>query len=248
MKKEKSKMWKGFFINVLGVIVGIILTFGGNALWQRREENKKIKEMLILVRTELIDCKEWLKDMEEAMKNDGYTYSKIWSARRNITSIPADSLKAYHLRILNLSNTQLSTSAWQIFQNSESIQKMTDKDLVIMLTDCYVSINIIYESVVKEYWAKKRDLLFAFDHEDSFHFFSEVLNNNEYSFFFSMYRLEQDGIWKSFITVDALIDYTVILLDQHGDYRYNKNEKDKEVESFIEARIDSLLHKKNTIK
>ena len=247
-KGEKREIWKGFFVNVLGVIVGIILTFGGNALWQKREENKKIKEMLILVRTELIDCKEWFKDQEKSMKNDGYTYSKIWEARRRLTSVPVDSLKAYHLRILNLSYTELSTSAWQIFQNSESIQKMTDKELVIMLTDCYVSINIINESIIKDYWAKKRDLLCAIDHDDSYQFFNEVLNKNEFSFFFGMYRLDQYDIWKSFIALDALIDYMIISLDQHGDYRYDKSEKDKEMNSFIEARIDSVFKNKDTIK
>jgi len=57
----KKKDWKGFLINLTGVILGIMLTFGVNSLWQRREENKRTREMLILVRNELIDTKEWFQ-------------------------------------------------------------------------------------------------------------------------------------------------------------------------------------------
>ena len=37
----KINRWSGFFTNLLGVILGITLTFGVNSLWQKREEKKK---------------------------------------------------------------------------------------------------------------------------------------------------------------------------------------------------------------
>ena len=65
------EIWIGFFTNLLGVILGIILTFGVNYLWRRREEKKRTKDMLILVRNELINNKEILQLQENYLKKDG---------------------------------------------------------------------------------------------------------------------------------------------------------------------------------
>jgi hypothetical protein len=51
-----------------------------------------------------------------------------------------------------------------------------------------------------------------------------------------------------FPIAESFIDYTIMLLDKHGDYRYDMEDKDKEQVSFLEARMDSLLHKKDTIQ
>jgi len=248
MKKEKrGKIWSGFFFNLLGIVLGIILTFGGNALWQKREENKKIKEMLILVRNELKDCKEWFTGQEKVMKKDAYVYRKILEAKDNLTSIPADTLDAYHSQVLGLYITPLTTSAWEIFHNSEMIQKLSEKELVIRLTDCYVLINILHDFILKDYWdtKKKTNTLFDFD---PYRFFKAVMKNNELVFFYAKYNPDQDGIWKLFLEVDAVIDYTIMLLDQHGDYRYDMEEKDNEINSFVKARKDSVYPPKDTIK
>jgi len=247
MKEKNNKMWKSFLINVLGVIVGIMLTFGGNALWQKREENKKIKEMLILVRNELTDCKEWFQEQEKVLKNDGYVYGKILEAKDDLTSIPADTLKTYLLRIMNIRNTVLTTSAWEIFQNSEMIQKMSNKELVIRLANCYSAIILMREFTMKEYWDPKMKILSTLD-QDPYRFFDAAMKTNEYLFFFGMFSLGQVSVWQSYTIIDALIDYTIMLLDKYGDYRYDMGEKDKEMNSFINARIDSVFQKKDTIK
>jgi hypothetical protein len=39
-----------------------------------------------------------------------------------------------------------------------------------------------------------------------------------------------------------------MLLDKHGNYRYDMEEKDKEVESFIKAKVDSVYQKTDTIQ
>ena len=247
MKEEKRIIWKGFLINMLGVILAIVLTFGVNALWEKREENKKVKEMLILVRNELKDCKEWFKDQEKVIKQDAYVFQKILDAKDNLTSIPMDTLEAYHSQVLGIYITPLTTSAWQIFHNSEMIQKLSDKELVIRLTDCYVMINILYEFILNDFWEtkKKTNALFEFD---TYRFFEAVMNNNEMVFFYAKYNPNQVGIWKLFLNVDAIIDYTILLLDKHGNYKYDMDEKDKELGSFINARMDSVFQKKDTIK
>jgi len=246
MKKKNKKMWKSFLINVLGVIVGISLTFGINAIWQKREENKKIKEMLILVRNELKGNKDILKRHEKAMKEDGYVYKRILEKKDDLTSIHPDTLKTYFSRLHGLFLIQLTTSAWQIFQNSEMIQKMPDKELVIRLTNCYNRLNTLCEYIMKEYWDAKKKM-FVLEFDNPYRFFVELMKNNEYTFFLNMYSIENESVWEEFIIIDAMIDFNILLLDKHGDYLYDLDDKDNEILSFINARIDSVFHKKDTI-
>ena len=86
-KEEKKAIWKGFLINMLGVILAIVLTFGVNALWERREEKKRTKEMLILVRNELKENKNWFKRHERLIKKDQYVYKQIIKAEGQFADI-----------------------------------------------------------------------------------------------------------------------------------------------------------------
>ena len=255
MKKgEKNIVWKGFFVNMLGVILAIVLTFGVNALWEKRGDKKRTKEMLILVRNELETNKEWFKNQEKYMRKDSYVYKKILEAKGDWKAVPKDTLRVYHSQTLNLGFSQLTASAWQIYQNSEMIQKMTDKELVIRLTDCYFWINEIKELIKTQYWDNKIKAIAA--EVELYKYFDALMNNKETIFFYTLMSSDGYTIWDIFPLIDAIIDYTILLLDKHGDYRYDMHEKDKEIESFIEARIDSvrnsrmdsLLLKKDTIQ
>ena len=243
----KNKIFSGFFINLLGVIVGISLTFGVNSIWQKHEEKKRTREMLILVRNELKNTKEWFNHQEKILKIDGYVYQKILDARNNLTSIPVDTLNAYHARAQRITINSHTISAWQIFQNSEMIQKMKDKELVIRLAECYSSIILLHEFIMKDYWDAKMKMISSLDIEDSFRFFNAAMKNNEYVFFFNLFSLDDSDIWSAFTTMEAFIDYTILLLDKHGDYRYDMEENDNEFETFLDSRLDSVFHKKDTI-
>jgi phosphate/sulfate permease len=233
-----------FLTGLLGVVLGILLTFGVNHLWRRHEEKKRTKDMLILVRNELINNKEIFKTQEELVKKDGYIYQEILESKNDLASIPDDALKTYHSQIQGLMISPLNISAWQIFQNSEMIQKMTDKEMVIRLTDCYAAIVSWHEFITKDYWEIKKKML-ALELDDPFRFFDSVLNNNEMHNFFDTFRLDKEDMWEAFLVTDAIIDYAILLLDKHGDYRYDMEEKDSEMIAFIETR---MAEKKNAVQ
>jgi hypothetical protein len=245
MENNQKEAWKSFIINMLGVIFAIALTFGLNSLWQQHEEKKRLTEMLILVRNELEGNKEWFKRHEQNIMNDCRTYKKIMQANGDFTNIPRDTLKSYLNQILSWEDYIMTTTAWQIFQNSDIIQKMTNKDLVIRLTECYSIMAKIRETLNSEYWDKKKKIN-SFD-QDPLLFFNSVMKNKEWVFFFEIMSREKgdNGFWKMFPTVDAFIDYTLMLIDKHGNYRYNGDEKDEEMVSFIKAQIDSLNQLRN---
>ena len=232
----ENKILIDFLTNVLGVIVGIMLTFGVNFLWRRREEKKRTKDMLILVRNELINNKVIFQYQEEYLKKDGGVYKKVLEAKNDLTTIPADTLKEYHTQIQGITVSQLNTTAWQIFQNSEIIQKMTNKEMVIRLTDCYALMSSWHEFIVKDYWGTKKKML-TLELDDPYRFFEKVLKNNEMYNFCDQFSLDKENLWETFLATDAMIDYTIMLLDKHGDYHYDMEEKDKEISSYIETRM-----------
>ena len=236
--KLKNKTWIGFLVNLLGVILGILLTFGVNSLYQRRDEKNKMKEMLILVRNELETDKMWFENQEKIMRQDVYVYKKILEAKNDWTSIPKDTLRAYYLRTMSLEFNQLTTSAWQIFQNAEIVQKMRDKELIIRLTDCYFWIEKIQEIIVTEYWNEKR--LRIAPEVDMYKYFDALMSDKNTVFFYTNMTSETFDAWNLFPMIEAIIDYTINLLDDHGDYRYDMAEKDKELEAFIQSRMDSV--------
>ena len=225
-----------FLTSLLGIILGIILTFGVNHLWRRREENKRTKDMLILVRNELTKDKELFKFQEEMLKKDGFVYEKILEAKKDLTQIPVETIKEYLTQVQVIAVSGLITTAWQILQNSELIQKMTDKEMVIRLTECYAWMNSWHDYIEKEYWGIKKKML-VLDLEDPYLFFDSVLKNSEFVGFYNEFSLDKEDKWEMFLVTDAMIDFTISLLDKHGDYRYNMDEMDKERDSFIEARI-----------
>jgi hypothetical protein len=55
--------------------------------------------------------------------------------------------------------------------------------------------------------------------------------------FCDTFRLDEKSLQESFLATDAIIDYVVMLLDKHGDYRYDMEEKDNEVNAYIQSRV-----------
>jgi hypothetical protein len=232
------EIWIGFFTNLLGVIFGIILTFGVNALWQRHKEKKTTKEMLILVRNELLTNKAIFQFQEQLMKYHSEVYKKILECKNDLTSIPSDILKEYHIRINQINVANITTSAWEIFQNSNMIQKMTNRELIIRLAGCYCGKGLWMDSLNKDYWDVLRKMM-NLELDDPYRFFDSAVKNNEYLTFYKTYC--DDSVWVAFLQIDAMIDYTIQLLDKHGDYRYDMEEKDKELAAFVEERTSGMF-------
>ena len=243
-KLQETGFYVNFFANFLGIVLGILLTFGVNELWQRHEEKGKTKEVLILVRNELETNKQWFKDQEAQINRDSYVFKKILEADKKWSTIPKDSLVAYYKQISTFSSSELNTSAWHIFQNSEMIQKIPDKELVIDLASCYFYINTCYDMIMKNYWDSRMKII---PHELIMNDFLNELINKKESFYFISVISEGTGFQELFFNIDAIIDYTISVLDKYGDFRYNSDEGSKEYESFMKARTDSLLHKNDTI-
>ena len=225
-----------FFTSLLGVILGIILTFGVNALWQKQEEKKKTKEMLILVRHELETNKRWFRDQREALKQDSYAFKRLLEADKKWTNIPEDSLEIFVNCVFNYEIQLLTTSAWEIFRNSEIIQKIPNKELVIRLTECYSAISQSYDFVMNLYWNKK---VKEIPYEITLYALLDVVMKDKKSLFYL--QTVSGSLYENLLpNIESIIDYSIALLDKFGDFRYDMDEEDKTFNSFMEARVDSI--------
>ena len=240
--------WSGFFANLLGIILGILLTLGANSLWQKHEEKKKTKEMLVLVRNELEINRKWFKDQKTFIQKDCRVYKKIIESKNNLDDIPIDTLKTYLYQLIIIQFEPLFSSAWQIFQNSDIIQKIDNKELIIRLTECYFWIDKIQKHIEKEYWNKKMEVLLSdFIAEHPAQYLNAVMNNNKAVAFYTAMTKEFSPFWDLFPYIDAVIDYNLLLLDKYGDFQYNMTEKDKEYETFINTKVNAELQKNDTL-
>ena len=247
MRMKKRGNWFGFFANLLGVILGILLTFGVNALWQKHEEKKKTKEVLILVRSELETNKKWFKDQEMMLKQRCRAYEKLLEADKKWDTIPRDSLIDYRDELIQVGIYQLTTSAWQLFQNSEIIQKITNKGLVAALSECYFLTNTVYNTIMTNYWDKMVEAVGILMYENELYATLDALVNNRESFYFLNLINQFDSFWDMFTHIDTFIDFMILLLDEYGDLKIDMSGISKEFAAFVEERTDSVSQKNDTI-
>ena len=225
----KNKNLTGFFMNLLGVILGIVLTFGVNSLWQKHEDQKKINEIMVLLRHELEINKEWFKTQKNLMMDDSYVYRKILETNGDWESIHPDTLKQYQTQTSLIWYAPFTASAWQIFQNSEVIQKMNNQKLVIAILNAYTDMTLFRELIMNEYWSEKKKAI-ATD-EDPYKYFDNVINNKESVAFYRDFASEEALFWNLFKHTDLGFDYLLPLLDKHGYYLQDYSEEWNNVEN-----------------
>jgi hypothetical protein len=92
------------------------------------------------------------------------------------------------------------------------------------------------------YWNKKISLMPS--EVDMYDFLNAMMDNRETVNFLRSISIDEIDLAEVFAFACAVIDYTIILLDEDGDYQYDMNEKDRKVQKFIrEYRKDT--NKKN---
>ncbi len=208
--------WDGFFPNFLGVILGILITFGGNTLWQNYEEKKKTKEMLTLLSSELHRNKVWVEDIRKLMQEDSRVYGKILESKDKWESIPQDTLNYYYFVATRFPQHELTTTAWEIFQNSEVIQKMPNKDLLLNLSSCYFWLTRIQDNYRGTYNDDKEK---AKVYEiDPVKYFDTAMEKKEAVYIYTKTAQISSDQFLFFTQVGGLIDSIIQLLDKEiGD-------------------------------
>ena len=189
MKKNKfqfrpkvSKSWlSNFSANILGVIVGIALTFGISNYVQYCSEQKELREMMSLIKRELNDNKTWIEQTAGFYREDVHSYMMVLEAG-NWDKIPQDTIGKIidHLKTNYLSYT--SSNIWNIFQNSGMVHKLHNAELVSYISEAYYWIEHLNNDR-NEYLKLKTKLIDVYEDEfeEQPHQYLEAIMNNKES-------------------------------------------------------------------
>jgi len=226
-----------FVSNVLGVIVGIVLTFGVSYLIQRHNEKKQTREIMVLLRKELADNKNYMdnanRNFERTFNACGILLSPEWK------TMPKDTLiqQIYYIRRMNL--LPMRSSAWNVFQNSDAIKTFDNKELIVILSDYYRSMDVVQNlwDTFNERKGKASNIYVPFANDP--HAYVDALLKDESSrrFLESVYIYEYYDCPKMFARMMSAIDYTLYLIDRSGNYQYEFKDVYEDMDTFINEQM-----------
>lgn len=145
-----------FFLNFLAVVLGIVITFGGESLISARKERNNLKNCLELVSSELQNNKEYLISCDSLLKREVEAALFLIRYEKDYTKAPKDSMGALCNVPLMLDEISIYTDAFELLKNSGVLTKIRDKQLALDIFRIYGAlqndvdyINMFYDHKLK---------------------------------------------------------------------------------------------------
>jgi len=132
---------KGFLLNFMAVVLGIVITFCGEGMIESRNEKKEVKKSLELVKNELKDNLKFV-DLADSVIMDYYLSAKFliqYIGRYN--EAPADSMEIYSYAPLTVMEVSSSEEALDLLKTSSLFTKIKDQQLSLDIIHTYGAIR-----------------------------------------------------------------------------------------------------------
>lgn len=142
MKRNKTynKEWFGYLMNFVAVCLGIIITFAGQGLINRKTERKEVKNSLILVKNELQDNLSYIELADSMLANYSAAAQFLIRYEGRYAEAPEDSLAIYCNIPLTVFEITHSEEALELLKNSNLFTKIKDLDLSLEIIHTYGAI------------------------------------------------------------------------------------------------------------
>lgn len=142
MKRNKTynKEWFGYIMNFMAVCLGIIITFAGQGLINRKTERKEVKSSLILVKNELQDNLSYIELADSMLANYSAAAQFLIRYEGRYAEAPEDSLAIYCNIPLTVFEITHSEEALELLKNSNLFTKIKDLDLSLEIIHTYGAI------------------------------------------------------------------------------------------------------------
>lgn len=145
-KKVKSpfthRRWGDFLCNFSAVILGIVLTFMGNAWIQERNMQRDVKNTLQLVKSELQTNRNTILHGKQRIESEIRASQFLLRNKDHLSSVPEDSLNYYSNLPFQTSFITFTTDALELMKNSALFPQIKDKKLGLSIIQAYASIKI----------------------------------------------------------------------------------------------------------
>ena len=142
MKRNKTynKEWFGYLMNFVAVCLGIIITFAGQGLINRKTERKEVKSSLILVKNELQDNLSYIELADSMLANYSAAAQFLIRYEGRYAEAPEDSLAIYCNIPLTVFEITHSEEALELLKNSNLFTKIKDLNLSLEIIHTYGAI------------------------------------------------------------------------------------------------------------
>lgn len=144
---------RDFFLALGTVIIGILITFGGNAIIQRRVENSATAHILLMVKAELEDNIMRVNAQKERLEYEQAGAKAIAPYIKNITLIPIDTLKNYG-SMMSTVTSFYAYDSFEVLKSSPQIETIKNKELLRDIFAAYNLINIFEGNIGSLYEPK----------------------------------------------------------------------------------------------
>lgn len=137
--KTILKGWRlGDYIRQISVVViGVLITFMGSDLMTRNSEKRDIQSTMSLIRDELKSNRKKFENIVSEFSEDERLSTLLAEHDMKYRTIPEDSLKQFCTVLGHIRGFTYTRNALDILKNSMLMQKISDKDLLLQLTEIY---------------------------------------------------------------------------------------------------------------
>ena len=137
--KTIVKGWKlGDYVRQISIVViGVLITFMGSDWVTRNSEKKDIRATMLLIKEELKSNREKYEDIVAEFQEDERLSALLAEHDLKIRIIPEDSLRQFALLMGHIRSFTYTQNALDILKSSMLMQKISDKELLLQLTEIY---------------------------------------------------------------------------------------------------------------
>lgn len=129
--------WNSFFTNILAVVLGIFITFWIQGIIDRKQERKEVMSALELVKEELINNTDNLKDVINIINSERSSAQSLQGYIGNIDQCSVDSLVVWNAYLGNEYFFTVTNDALELLKSSSLFQKINDKSLALGIIKAY---------------------------------------------------------------------------------------------------------------
>ena len=128
-----------FFLDVLSVVLGIVITFSIQGLIDRSQDRKNVRSALELVRTELATNVEDIAVMSDYLSEAQRSAQYFLSHSDDLDACPEDSVRYHSSIIFADALLTMSSDALELLKSSSLFQKIGDNALSMKIIRAYDS-------------------------------------------------------------------------------------------------------------
>jgi len=162
--KTIVKGWKlGDYVRQISIVViGVLITFMGSDWVTRNSEKKDIRATMLLIKEELKSNREKYEDIVAEFQEDECLSALLAEHDLKIRIIPEDSLRQFALLMGHIRSFTYTQNALDILKSSMLMQKISDKELLLQLTEIYEVLDG-FKATMNGYYDMKDQVMTPFN-------------------------------------------------------------------------------------